>query len=125
MPLTLWPFGQGTPDARNYSRLLWTTRRRFDPSSSPSARSADATFSPSDLDGNYPTTSLREARDAHDDARRLLSSGQDPSLIRKLDKAAKVKASANTFNSLADELLEKKRAEGRAEHTFDKRSSGC
>jgi integrase len=70
--------------------------------------------------GVYPTTSLREARDARDDARRLLSSGQDPSLVRKLDKVAKAKASANTFNSLADELLEKKRVEGKAERTFDK-----
>ena len=70
--------------------------------------------------GVYPTTTLREARDARDDARRLLGLGQDPSLVRKLDKAAKIKASANTFNSLADELLEKKRAEGKAERTFDK-----
>jgi hypothetical protein len=70
--------------------------------------------------GVYPTTSLREARDARDDARRLLGSGQDPSLVRKLDKSAKAKASANTFNSLADELLEKKSAEGKAERTFDK-----
>ena len=44
----------------------------------------------------------------------------DPSLVRKLDKSAKAKASANTFNSLADELLEKKSAEGKAERTFDK-----
>lgn len=70
--------------------------------------------------GVYPTTSLREARDARDDARRLLGSGQDPSLVRALDKAAKAKASANTFNSLADELLEKKRRENKAERTFDK-----
>jgi Phage integrase central domain/Arm DNA-binding domain len=70
--------------------------------------------------GVYPTTSLREAREARDDAKRLLSSGQDPSLIRKLEKAAKAKASANTFNALADELLEKKRVEGKAERTFDK-----
>jgi len=70
--------------------------------------------------GVYPTTSLREARDARDDARRLLSSGQDPSLVRKLNKAAKAKASANTFNSLADELLEMKRREARAERTTSK-----
>jgi integrase len=70
--------------------------------------------------GVYPTTSLREARDARDDARRLLSSGQDPSLVRKLNKAAKAKASDNTFNSLADELLEKKRMEGKAAATSSK-----
>ena len=70
--------------------------------------------------GVYPMASLREARAARDDAKRVLSSGQDPSLVRKMDKAAKAKASANTFNSLADELLEKKRMEGKAERTFDK-----
>jgi len=70
--------------------------------------------------GVYPTISLREAREARDDAKRLLSSGRDPSVVRKLEKAAKIKASANTFNALADELLEKKRAEGKAERTFDK-----
>lgn len=70
--------------------------------------------------GVYPAISLREARDARDDARRLLSLGQDPSLVRKLDKAAKAKASANTFNALADELLEKKRVEGKGERTLDK-----
>jgi hypothetical protein len=66
----------------------------------------------------YPTTSLREARDARDDARRLLSSGRDPSLVRKLDKAAKAKASGNTFSSLADELLEKKRVEGKPQRKY-------
>jgi integrase len=70
--------------------------------------------------GVYPATSLREARDAREDARRLLDLGQDPSLIRKLAKAAKATALANTFNSLADELLKKKRAEGKAKRTFDK-----
>jgi hypothetical protein len=65
--------------------------------------------------GVYPMISLRDARDARDDARRLLGLGEDPSLVRKLDKAAKIKASANTFNSLADELLEKAYGrEGRA-----------
>ncbi|WP_245470678.1 tyrosine-type recombinase/integrase [Bradyrhizobium guangzhouense] len=70
--------------------------------------------------GVYPTIGLREARDARDDAKRLLSSGRDPSLVRKLAKTAKAKASANTFSALADELLEKKRLEGKAERTFDK-----
>jgi Arm DNA-binding domain len=62
--------------------------------------------------GVYPAISLKQARDARDDARRLLNAGQDPSLARKLDKAAKAAASANTFDALADELLDKKRREG-------------
>ena len=34
--------------------------------------------------------------------------------------AAKIKAPANTFNSVADELLVQKRAESKAARTFDK-----
>ncbi|CCD98318.1 integrase arm-type DNA-binding domain-containing protein [Bradyrhizobium sp. STM 3809] len=70
--------------------------------------------------GVYPAVSLREAREARDDAKRLLGAGQDPSLARKLEKAAKAKSSANTFDALADELLEKKRAEGKAQATYGK-----
>ena len=70
--------------------------------------------------GVYPHVSLREAREARDEAKRLLGAGQDPSLTRKLEKAAKVKASANTFNKVADELLDKKRMEGKAERTTAK-----
>lgn len=70
--------------------------------------------------GVYPAVSLRDARTARDDAKRLLSLGQDPSLVRKLEKVAKAKVSANTFNALADELLEKKRMEGKAAATFTK-----
>jgi integrase len=70
--------------------------------------------------GVYHTVGLREAREARDAARRLLASGQDPSLTKKLEKAARVKASANTFNVLADELLAKKQREGKAERTCTK-----
>jgi len=70
--------------------------------------------------GVYPKINLRDARTARDDAKRLLGQGQDPSLVRKLEKDAKAKASANTFNALADELLEKKRMEGKAAATFAK-----
>ena len=70
--------------------------------------------------GVYPHVSLREAREARDEAKRLLGAGQDPSLTRKLEKAAKVKASANTFNKVADELLDKKRMEGKPERTTAK-----
>ena len=50
----------------------------------------------------------------------IMGAGQDPSLTRKLNKAAKAKASANTLNRVADELLEKKQMEGKADRTFDK-----
>lgn len=70
--------------------------------------------------GVYPTVGLREAREAREEARRLLGIGQDPSLSKRLEKAARVKASANTFNAVADELLDKKRREGKAERTSAK-----
>src|SRR4029077_8264123 len=70
--------------------------------------------------GVYPTTGLRDAREVRDQARRLLAAGQDPTLTKRLIKASKLAASANTFNAIADELLEKKRREARAERTTSK-----
>lgn len=71
--------------------------------------------------GVYPATSLREAREARDEAKRLLDEGKDPSLEKRLAKAAKVAASTNTFDdALAAELLDKKRREGKAETTIAK-----
>jgi integrase len=70
--------------------------------------------------GVYPATGLRDARDAREEARKLLAGGVDPSLKRKLDKAAKVAASANTFDAIASELLEKKRREAKADRTLEK-----
>src|ERR1700746_423350 len=67
--------------------------------------------------GVYPAVSLKQAREARDEAKRILGLGQDPSLARRLEKAAKLNASANTFNAVADELLDKKRREGKAIHT--------
>ena len=70
--------------------------------------------------GVYPAVNLRKAREAREEAKRLLGTGQDPSIAKRLEKAARAKASANTFNALADELIEKKRREGKAERTFAK-----
>ena len=70
--------------------------------------------------GVYPTVGLREARDARDAAKRLLATGQDPSLIKKLEKASNAEASANTFEAIAVELIEKKRREGKADRTIGK-----
>jgi hypothetical protein len=41
------------PSPPGSPRLLWGTRRRFDPSSSPSARLPEAAYSPGELAGNY------------------------------------------------------------------------
>ncbi len=70
--------------------------------------------------GVYPGTGLRDAREARDQARRLLATGQDPTLTKRLAKASKIAASANTFDAIADELLGKKRLEAKAERTTSK-----
>jgi integrase len=70
--------------------------------------------------GVYPATGLREAREARDEAKRLLADGQDPSIAKRLSKAAKASASANTFDAIASELLDKKRREAKADRTLAK-----
>ena len=60
--------------------------------------------------GVYPATGLREARDARKDAKRLLADGQDPALVKKLAKATKATSSANTFETIAAELLDEEDA---------------
>ena len=70
--------------------------------------------------GVYPATGLREAREAREEAKRLLADGQDPAFVKKVAKAAKATASANTFEAVAGELLDKKRREGKAEKTIEK-----
>jgi len=70
--------------------------------------------------GVYPATGLREAHEAREEAKRLLADGQDPAFVKKLAKAAKATASANTFEAIASELLDKKRREGKAEKTIEK-----
>ena len=70
--------------------------------------------------GVYPATGLREAREAREGAKRLLGEGQDPAIAKKLAKAAKASASANTFDAVAAELLDKKRREGKAFRTMGK-----
>jgi integrase len=56
--------------------------------------------------GVYPDVGLRDARQARDDARRLLAQGVDPSAQRKAEKAAKAAAAANSFETVALEWWE-------------------
>jgi hypothetical protein len=51
--------------------------------------------------GVYPATGLREARDAREEAKRLLGDGQDPLLAKRLAKVARTMASANTFEAIS------------------------
>jgi len=70
--------------------------------------------------GTYPAVSLSAARVARDDARALLRDGRDPSAIRRVDKLARKVAAENRFKVIADELLARKTADGKANATLDK-----
>ncbi|MDE2370284.1 MAG: integrase arm-type DNA-binding domain-containing protein [Burkholderiales bacterium] len=54
--------------------------------------------------GSYPEVTLRAARDARDEARKTLATGTDPVQRRRVEKAVKATAVANTFETVAREL---------------------
>jgi integrase len=56
--------------------------------------------------GTYPEVSLREAREARDDARKLVARGLDPSALRQEEKRSRREAGANTFTTVAREWLD-------------------
>jgi integrase len=58
--------------------------------------------------GEYPAVSLAEARGERDKARALLKSGADPAQVARIQRAAQIEESGNTFNAMADELIEKR-----------------
>lgn len=53
--------------------------------------------------GQYPLMSLAEARDARDDARKILATGGNPAVDRKAKAQAQVDDSGNTFEKIARE----------------------
>jgi len=55
-----------------------------------------------------------------EDAKRVLASGLDPSIAKKQAKIEKAHSAANTFEAIANELLEKKRQEGNSPKTLKK-----
>ncbi len=70
--------------------------------------------------GPYPTYSIRDARARREEAKRQIDDGLDPSQQKRLAKAEKANAQANTFAIIAAEFVAKKRAEGRADATMSK-----
>ncbi len=71
--------------------------------------------------GPYPLTSLAEAREKRDLAKKQLANGVDPGHQRKLDKLATAVRAGNTFHIIAEELLEKLTREDRAPTTLQKK----
>jgi integrase len=70
--------------------------------------------------GSYPNISLAEARKKRDAARELLRDGKDPMVERRLERVTKRVAAANTFKAIADELVARKRDDGKADRTLEK-----
>lgn len=70
--------------------------------------------------GVWPALGLAEARDARDKAAAILREGNDPSAVRKVQRAHAVAAVDATFAAIGRELVEKKRKEGKAPATIAK-----
>ena len=70
--------------------------------------------------GVYPDVPLKMARERRDEARTVLASGSDPAAVKAAMKDSKLKASANTFGSIANEYVSKIEREGRAAVTIKK-----
>jgi len=68
--------------------------------------------------GVYPTMSLKDAKSARDDAKRLLRDGVDPGARRKAEKANLAAANGSTFGVICKEVIDKKRREGKTEGTL-------
>ncbi|HML80030.1 tyrosine-type recombinase/integrase [Geobacter sulfurreducens] len=66
--------------------------------------------------GTYPATSLADARDKRDAARKLLASGIDPGEARKAEKEARAEAAENTFEAVAREWHEKFKGQWSEKH---------
>ena len=78
--------------------------------------------------GTYPTVTLEKARGKREAAKPLLADGIDPFEYYRREKvqeaeieAHKSNREANTFKAVADELLAKKKREGKASNTIGKR----
>jgi integrase len=68
--------------------------------------------------GVYPIIPLVRARQAREDARRLLADGLDPAAEKK--RRAEAQAGAPTFHGVADEYIAKLRRENRSKATIEK-----
>jgi len=68
--------------------------------------------------GVYPTVSLARARQARDEAKRLLLDGADPAAVKK--RWAQEESEATTFRVIADEYVRKLKRENRAAATLKK-----
>lgn len=73
--------------------------------------------------GSYPDMSLQDARDARDEARKLIAQGLDPAVTKKQRSAAQMVDSAATFRAIAEAWLEEQRPRWSGKHAHGVRSS--
>jgi integrase len=66
--------------------------------------------------GQYPTLSLADAREARNEARKLVAKGIDPVQQRRADRAAQWRTADYTLQAVADEWFEHMRPAWRKEH---------
>jgi integrase len=66
--------------------------------------------------GVYPETSLKEAREKRDEARKMVSNGINPSEVRKLNKQNLIDDLANNFQSVASEWYVKYKSKWTPKH---------
>lgn len=69
--------------------------------------------------GVYPETTLSEARDKRDTARKLVAQGTDPSAQKKEEKHLAALNAENTFEPLAREWHSKNKAKWKEKHGQD------
>jgi integrase len=72
--------------------------------------------------GVFPDVGLADARDARDQARKLVAKGIDPSMHRKAEKASRLESGANSFEVIAREWLAKQFPGWSAVHTGNVKS---
>ncbi|MFC7291720.1 tyrosine-type recombinase/integrase [Hirschia litorea] len=70
--------------------------------------------------GKYPEVSLAKAREKRFEAKTLLADGIDPQAKKNEERKQAIAETQNTFSNLANELIEKKIKEGRADSTITK-----
>jgi integrase len=70
--------------------------------------------------GVYPSLGLADARKQHEEAKRKLAEGLDPSLAKKRQQLEAKAAAGNTFGLIAGEFIDKLRRDKRAEPTIAK-----
>ena len=63
--------------------------------------------------GVYPETTLKQAREKRDHARKQIADGIDPAITRKIEKAG---SSENTFKAVAEDFLITKQSQWSASH---------